>query len=503
MRGLSPLAVALVTTAALLAGAAQAPASRPVLHTDLAEARAPLDLVGARFGQTADTDLELEIRTQLAFGPADVDPLLGRQLCVTLRNDAAITPFSRVCVIRAPTRTSGFALRYASLDPAGNRIATRDLPTVVERPGPTTVRAHFAPALLRLVPGLYHWQARSEFGGAPDLLPDSGEIALQIVESSAAAARPRCFGAASRDALHPCVNRRLRLSVTPKPDDAVVAQNSPCTPLQVDGTLTPCEFGVRPAAARATIALVGDSHAAHWRAALEVVAQRRRWRGVSITRSGCPLSKAAPRLAPPVRLAACLRWNDQVLQWLAVHPSVHTIFVAAHFASALATAARGHNLLAAKEAGYRAAWRRLPGSVRRIVVIRDTPLIGFGALQCVRRALARKRDAGRVCAVPRRRAVGPDAGVIAARSMRSRGVRSIDLTPFMCDRRRCFAVVGGALAFKDGQHLTDVFATTLAPYLLRAYDAAYRASKATDYLTPSTLVPSTAAPSAGPAPASR
>ncbi len=478
----------LVAAAMLLAAAAQAPAAQPPLHVDLAEARAPLDLVGARFGQTANTELELVVATQLPFGPDDVDPLLGRTLCVSLRSAAAITPFSRVCVIRAIGRPSGIALRYISLDPAGNRIATRDLPTAVERPGPTTVRARFAPALLRLVPGLYHWQLRSESGGAADLLPDSGEIALQVVESSAPAPRPRCFGAASRDPLRRCVNPSLRLGVTPSPDDAVLAQNSPCTPLQVDGTLTPCEFGVRQTAARGTVALIGDSHAAHWRAALEVGAQRRRWRGVSITRSGCPLSGAAPRLAPPVRLAACLRWNEQVLQWLAHHPSVRTIFVAAHFASALAQP-RGRNLLAAKAAGYRATWRRVPASVRRIVVIRDTPLIGFGALQCVRRAQARKRDAGRACAVARRRAVGPDAGVVAARSMRSRGVRSIDLTRFMCDTRRCFAVVGGALAFKDGQHLTDVFATTLGPYLLRAYDAAYRAAKPTDNVTPSSPVP--------------
>jgi hypothetical protein len=51
-------------------------------------------------------------------------------------------------------------------------------------------------------------------------------------------------------------------------------------------------------------------------------------------------------------------------------------------------------------------------------------------------------------------------------------VRAVDLTRFFCDRRRCYPVIGGALVFKDPTHLTGVFATTLAPYLLRAIDGA-------------------------------
>ena len=480
---LSTLAAALAAALALLVSAASGPAAEPPSYGDPAEGRTPLDLVGVRFGQVASTELELSIATTAPFAPADVDPLQGRALCVSLRADTAPTPYSRVCVINDPRRFSGLGLRYTALDAAGNRIATRDLPTVVRRPKPTTVRARFAPSLLRLVPGIYHWRARTQHGAIEDVLPDDRETPLQISRSTALADRPRCFGAASRDAAKRCVNPSLRLGVTPSPDDAVVSQNSPCTPLEVDGTLTPCEFGVRRDEASSTIALIGDSHAAHWRAALEVVAQKKRWRGVSMTRSGCPLSRAVPRLAPVARLAACLRWNEQVPRWLRKHPSVQTVFVAGHFASAVLKPP-GVNLLAAKVAGLRAAWSKLPRSVKRIVVLRDTPLVGSGALQCIREAQARKRDAGRVCAVSRRRAVGADAAVVAARQRRSLRVHSIDLTRFMCDRRRCYPVVGGALAFKDGQHLTDVFATTLGPYLQRAYEARYRAPKVTERVTP-------------------
>jgi hypothetical protein len=51
--------------------------------------------------------------------------------------------------------------------------------------------------------------------------------------------------------------------------------------------------------------------------------------------------------------------------------------------------------------------------------------------------------------------------------MRSRRVQSIDMTSFFCDNRRCYPVIGGALVYKNIDHLTDVYAATLGPFLLR------------------------------------
>ena len=41
------------------------------------------------------------------------------------------------------------------------------------------------------------------------------------------------------------------------------------------------------------------------------------------------------------------------------------------------------------------------------------------------------------------------------------------MTPFFCSRHRCLPVVGGALVYRDGHHLTTVFSTTLGPFVLR------------------------------------
>ena len=47
----------------------------------------------------------------------------------------------------------------------------------------------------------------------------------------------------------------------------------------------------------------------------------------------------------------------------------------------------------------------------------------------------------------------------------------VDLTPFFCDGRDCYPVVGGVLVYHDQNHMTPLFAKTLGPYLRRAVDA--------------------------------
>jgi SGNH domain (fused to AT3 domains) len=285
--------------------------------------------------------------------------------------------------------------------------------------------------------------------------------------------RPRCFGAAARDPRRPCENPALRSVVVPSPVEAERMPNAPCRITERDERLRVCAFGVAPQRARTTVAVVGDSHASHWRPALDDVARARRWHGLSITRTGCAFSLATPDVVPRAR-AHCTQWKRQVLAWFAEHPEVRTVVVAAH-AGAGVIAPGNRDAFAVKRDGYAAAWRALPASVRRIVVIRDTPRMRGGTLDCVQEAMSDGEWAiGADCAVPRRLALQPDPQVAAASRTRSKDVRVIDLTRLLCDARTCPPVVGGALAFKDEDHLTPVFAQTLGPYLRVAIDRVLR-----------------------------
>ncbi|MEA2312431.1 MAG: hypothetical protein QOE28_2399 [Solirubrobacteraceae bacterium] len=292
----------------------------------------------------------------------------------------------------------------------------------------------------------------------------------ELASSHLLASRPPCFGAAARGP-RPCDNPRLRLAVVPTPLQARDRRNAPCRLIGMRDLLYVCSFGAPRSRATRTIALIGDSHASHWRAALDPVARARGWYGISLTHSGCPFNAAIAMkaLREPAR-SQCQRWNREVAAWLRAHREVTTVFVSAISGSSWVPA-HGRSAFETAVAGFAAAWRALPPTVRQVVVIRDTPKASSNTAPCVMRAIAEHRRAGVACALPRAVAITPDAEAVAAARLRSRRVGIADLTRFICDARLCYPVVGGALVYKDEHHMTTVFARTLAPYLGRRVDA--------------------------------
>jgi hypothetical protein len=280
---------------------------------------------------------------------------------------------------------------------------------------------------------------------------------------------PSCFGAAARDAQHRCRNPRLTLAVVPSPRQARRLPNAPCTIVERDAVVQVCAFGVAPQQADATIALVGDSHATHWRAALEPVAQAKQWQGLSITHTSCPLSKAVRDLPEPDR-SGCIAWKRGVFRWFARHPEVRTVFVSELSGGSGVVASHGRSPFATAVAGYRAAWSALPRSVEHIVVIRDTPKAGGDLGACIERALGRRRPPGTACARSRVAALDRDPAIAAAARARPPRIRTVDLTRFFCGPERCYPVIGGALVNKDPTHITATYGATLGPYLLRSVD---------------------------------
>ena len=277
----------------------------------------------------------------------------------------------------------------------------------------------------------------------------------------ASSSPPACFGAAARDPARPCNNPKLRLSVSPTPGEAVLVPNAPCT--EVEPAVNACAFGVPAATATATVALVGNSHAGHWRAALAVAAEALGWQGVSITRSSCPFVEATISLPEPKR-AECARWLARIPGWFLTHPEVSTVFVSDQPTPPVVPP--GRSVLAAEVDGNIAAWSALPATVKHIVVIRDNPYTRGDVLACVEAAMAHRVPAGPRCAEARNVALKPDPGVIAAERLDSPRVQVIDMTNFFCDSRFCDPVIGGALVYRAATHMTRVFAATLGPFLL-------------------------------------
>ncbi|MFL5580787.1 MAG: SGNH hydrolase domain-containing protein [Gemmatimonadaceae bacterium] len=273
----------------------------------------------------------------------------------------------------------------------------------------------------------------------------------------------RCVGAAARDPEHPGCHVSP-LAVFPAPEDALIAPAEPCTIVRRRFPEV-CAFGVPKSQARATFALVGDSHAAHWRAALAVVARAERWRGLDLDRSRCPFAALRKATTPHDR-AVCARWNARVRGWFAHHPSVSIVFVSQR-RQVHVVPRPGLGQFDTRVAGFADAWNGLPASVHHVIALADVPYNRPYTFACVEHALARRRSPDQACAVPRALALTPDPALAAAAQIGPPRVQSIDLTPFMCTARDCLPVVGGVLVHKDRGHLTTAFSGTLGPFLLR------------------------------------
>jgi hypothetical protein len=292
----------------------------------------------------------------------------------------------------------------------------------------------------------------------------AGTTGASTPTGTTGASTPNCFGAASRDPLHQCSNPQLNLMVQPTPAAALLVPDAPCNPVQAN--IPVCTFGVPESQATRTIALVGDSHAHQWLATLEVVAQALDWSGFLVSRSSCPFSLATLIHGYPLG-AQCEAWNRGVEQWFAGQPEISVVFTSAHVTGAPVIPKPGQNEMQAWVAGITSAWAGLPASVKHIVVIRDDPTIETSTLPCVTHAIAKHENAGLTCAFPRRLITDPD--VVAADALNSSRVQVADLTRFFCGSTLCYPVVGGVLVYKDDfDHLTRLYATTLAPYLQRA-----------------------------------
>lgn len=448
-----------------------APQASPVVaaaetQRDAREGQGPLDLREASLVQR-DVRMSLRIATTGTWKATDLDARERRSLCVALAGGEPAIASGRVCVTvreRHPT------LSYTPLDADGTPGPTRPLAAVLSRPRSNVMQASFLPVAAGLSVGPFSWWVESSWtdaaacaAGCADRIPDAGAVDAAV----GLVGFVRCFGAAARDPQRRCENPALSRAVEPPPDSPRVTLDPYCDNRR-NPNLSLCAFGAVPDDAAATFVVVGDSHASSLKTALHVVALAKRWRGVSMVRAACPATRARKPILPTrARSLQCVRWNRQVLDWLKAHSGVDTVFLSTS-ATAEVGSVDGKPESELIRAGYRDEIELLLRRVRRVVVIRDTPLSAPGHLRCVSRALSAGRAPGAACARSRRAALLPDPLAEVAAALGSPRVRVVDLTDHFCDAKRCFPVVGGALVHRDESHLTPAFSATLGPYVLKA-----------------------------------
>ncbi|GIH75293.1 acyltransferase [Planobispora longispora] len=195
------------------------------------------------------------------------------------------------------------------------------------------------------------------------------------------------------------------------------------------------------------IALVGNSHAAHWLPALEVLGEENGWQIVNITKGACTLSTTV-QLYKGKPQPMCDQWQEGVLAEL---PKLDPDLLITT-ATESSEWERGENM----PRGYPERWRQLDAMGIDVLAIRDTPRMGFDPPECV------ETKGAAACVAPRSRSLAermPTAGPIPA------NVTVADFNATFCPDDRCPAVIGNTLVYSDNGHITATFMRSLAPAL--------------------------------------
>jgi hypothetical protein len=207
------------------------------------------------------------------------------------------------------------------------------------------------------------------------------------------------------------------------------------------------------------VVLFGDSHAAQWFPALDVLARERHWRLVSLTKASCKTASVTTvNHGRPYR--ACDTWRRRALARIeGLHPDLVVV-------SSSEAGDPVHPEADARRqwtAGYRDVLAGLASSGARVAALLDTPWPPSDAVDC---AAAHPLRLGR-CAASRDGAVHDPVRREALRdAAREAGAAVVDPLPWLCAADgTCPVLAGDTLVYRDDSHLADRFAQSLAPVL--------------------------------------
>ena len=227
-----------------------------------------------------------------------------------------------------------------------------------------------------------------------------------------------------------------------------------------------CGLGADPGKAKATVAIVGDSHATAWFSALEAVASERNWHVKTYTKGSCPATTAR-RILPTEKNESnqrdCLAWSRKVSDELTADKSISTVFTAAYSTAYKFASPEGHTLKDPAVDGFKEVWQGWMASGKQVVAFDDVPRTNG---KSVPTCLANNPDNILACAVPRSKAYPENTAIGRAGELMEReGVKQISLREQFCDKKLCYPQVGSVIVYRDYSHISAEYAKALAPFI--------------------------------------
>nr|WP_276202962.1 acyltransferase family protein [Jiangella muralis] len=271
-------------------------------------------------------------------------------------------------------------------------------------------------------------------------------------------------------------------AMTPDPID--VPEDNPdiypdgCQQNAEDADLASCAYGDLDAGR--VIALAGDSHAAQWQPALDVLGERYGWRIETYTKSSCGFFSVEVTTAAGAPYTSCRDWNEALLDRLTGPDRPDLVVTSGSNSYRVWEDGRELDDDASADRladGLRDSWQAVRDAGVELVVLENTPWLEQDPAECV----SAKPDRLTECAQPRADAVekAGDEQRVAAGQLGN--VDVVDLNRAICPTDECPAVIGNVVVWRDDHHLTATYARSLTSHLdpqLRPYLAPVRRSAA-------------------------
>ena len=277
------------------------------------------------------------------------------------------------------------------------------------------------------------------------------------VSNQLASTLPDCLGALSLLSSGDCVNPDLKgfyPSLDAAPTDAFFAKTK-CKHLWgKEWKPVRCPIGV--ANGKVRIAMVGDSHIAHYTGALKLLAKINNWTVDVYAKGACPLTNAIT-IGNLVLDESCQKWI----------PAATKDIIAGHYdiimTSRESIDESAYPLTKDQEEkavqGTVSKWQELLASKTKLLVIKDNPRPIDNALRClILKSVAK-------CSNTKTKAFKFDPQIKAAQELRSSKIQLVSFDKYFCPTKLCPPVIGHVVVYRDSNHLTNTFVETLSPVI--------------------------------------
>ena len=210
--------------------------------------------------------------------------------------------------------------------------------------------------------------------------------------------------------------------------------------IHVGETVNPvCEYG--DTSSKKVIVLYGDSHAAQWLPALDIIGKDRHFKIISLTKSACPSAEVKKEVSAQYKVADCQLYRDKTIKRIA---SINPIAV---IATGMQPLTAPYSKVSSQSwwlAGERKLYQRIKDYTEFSIYLSDTPLPHRNIPDCL---VAKK---GALCDDSTR--ISPEV---------ASGLIAINPTPWLCSTA-CNAIIDGIVTYRDDSHISVAMSEHLA-----------------------------------------